>query len=120
MPYSWRPLYREAVLEVNQTELLRKIEESRRAISARLDEVWGGSNKKLDVAERQAIVDARCHLALLVASCAGLGQIKVMARGLKEVPFPLCVVCNEPVDLTTAKTDGDGKAVHEDCYVKVV
>jgi hypothetical protein len=31
--------------------------------------------------------------------------------------FPLCSLCNEPVDLQTAKTDADGQAMHEDCYV---
>ena len=30
--------------------------------------------------------------------------------------FPLCSVCNEQVELRTAKTDEDGKAVHEECY----
>ena len=29
---------------------------------------------------------------------------------------PLCPVCNKPVDLRTCKTDGDGKAVHDECY----
>jgi hypothetical protein len=30
--------------------------------------------------------------------------------------FPLCSLCNEPVDLRTAKTDENGKAIHEQCY----
>ena len=29
----------------------------------------------------------------------------------------MCCVCNAPVELTTAKTDERGKAIHEDCYV---
>lgn len=28
----------------------------------------------------------------------------------------LCPICNEPVNLETAKTDGKGRAVHEECY----
>jgi hypothetical protein len=32
-------------------------------------------------------------------------------------PAPLCSYCNRPVDITTAKTDEFGKAIHEDCYV---
>jgi len=28
----------------------------------------------------------------------------------------MCSLCNEPVELRTAKTDEDGKAVHEECY----
>ena len=28
-----------------------------------------------------------------------------------------CSLCNEPVELETAKTDEDGKVVHEECYV---
>ena len=27
-----------------------------------------------------------------------------------------CFLCNEPVDLHTAKTDANGKAVHAECY----
>jgi hypothetical protein len=30
---------------------------------------------------------------------------------------PDCSVCNGPVELTTAKTDGNGRAVHEECYL---
>jgi len=30
--------------------------------------------------------------------------------------FPLCFLCDDPVDLRTAKTDADGNAIHEDCY----
>ena len=28
-----------------------------------------------------------------------------------------CAICNKPVDLEGAKVDGNGKAVHADCYV---
>jgi len=28
----------------------------------------------------------------------------------------LCALCNEPVELEGAKTDGDGHAVHDHCY----
>lgn len=34
--------------------------------------------------------------------------------------FPLfrisCILCDQPVDLETAKTNDDGDAVHEECY----
>lgn len=30
---------------------------------------------------------------------------------------PACSICNEPVDLETAKTDECGRAIHENCYV---
>jgi hypothetical protein len=32
--------------------------------------------------------------------------------------FAICHLCNEPVELETSKTDEDGKAVHEDCYLR--
>jgi hypothetical protein len=32
-------------------------------------------------------------------------------------PFPMCSLCNEPVELETAKTDEAGRVVHEECYV---
>jgi hypothetical protein len=28
-----------------------------------------------------------------------------------------CAICNTPVDLRTTKTNAQGKAVHEECYV---
>jgi hypothetical protein len=38
----------------------------------------------------------------------------------QESVLPLCPVCNKPVPLETAKTDGDGRAVHEECYLLAV
>jgi len=34
-----------------------------------------------------------------------------------ENPTLLCRICNQPVLIETARTDSEGKAVHEDCYV---
>jgi hypothetical protein len=34
--------------------------------------------------------------------------------------FPICPVCSEPVQLTSAVTNEEGKAVHEECYVETV
>ena len=34
-------------------------------------------------------------------------------RFLHKLRLPKCSICNEPVELETAKTDQDGKAVHE-------
>lgn len=31
--------------------------------------------------------------------------------------LPLCSLCNEPVEIETAKANENGDAVHEDCYV---
>ena len=31
--------------------------------------------------------------------------------------LPLCPICNTPVALESAKTDENGKATHEDCYL---
>ena len=30
--------------------------------------------------------------------------------------LPICSLCHETVKIETAKTDEDGKAVHEECY----
>ena len=38
-------------------------------------------------------------------------------RFIHKLRLPHCAICNEPVELETAKTDEDGKAVHEECYV---
>jgi hypothetical protein len=32
----------------------------------------------------------------------------------------LCRICGEAVAVETSKTDGDGQAIHEDCYVQKV
>ena len=29
----------------------------------------------------------------------------------------LCTICDKPLKIETAKTDEDGQAVHEECYV---
>jgi hypothetical protein len=32
-------------------------------------------------------------------------------------PLPICAICSAAVPLETAKTDEDGAAIHEQCYV---
>ena len=32
-------------------------------------------------------------------------------------PLPVCPICNLAVALEAAKTDEDGRAMHEDCYL---
>ena len=32
-------------------------------------------------------------------------------------PVPICSICNLPVPLSIAKTDEDGRAIHENCYL---
>jgi hypothetical protein len=32
----------------------------------------------------------------------------------------LCRICGKPVAIETSKADDEGKAIHEDCYVKRV
>lgn len=33
---------------------------------------------------------------------------------------PLCAICHTPVRLETSKTDSNGNAIHEDCYVRTI
>jgi hypothetical protein len=35
---------------------------------------------------------------------------------IRKLRLPKCRICNKPVELETAKTDENGKAVHEACY----
>jgi hypothetical protein len=35
----------------------------------------------------------------------------------QAVRFPTCSLCNEPVEIDTAKFDSDGKPIHEECYI---
>jgi uncharacterized protein YlaI len=39
-------------------------------------------------------------------------------RHSQPIRFPVCPMCNEAVEIKTAKTDHDGKAIHEECYVR--
>jgi hypothetical protein len=41
----------------------------------------------------------------------GGGALMIRSR------FPLCAICREPVDLRIAKTNDEGDAVHEECYL---
>jgi hypothetical protein len=36
---------------------------------------------------------------------------------ISRASYPVCPICNEHVELETARTDEKGKAVHEECYV---
>jgi hypothetical protein len=36
---------------------------------------------------------------------------------MTDLNSPLCSICKKPIDLTVAKTDEDGKAIHEECYL---
>jgi hypothetical protein len=33
---------------------------------------------------------------------------------------PICPICNKPVELVTAKTTEDGKAIHDECYIEMI
>ena len=37
-------------------------------------------------------------------------------RFIRNLRLPHCSICNKPMEIETAKTDEDGKAVHEECY----
>jgi len=32
----------------------------------------------------------------------------------------LCQICGAPVPVETSKADAEGKAIHEDCYIKTM
>jgi hypothetical protein len=38
----------------------------------------------------------------------------------KFKPLLLCQICGMPVPVETSKTDAEGKAIHEDCYIKTM
>ena len=42
---------------------------------------------------------------------------EISQKGSRHTGLSNCSVCNKPVDVKTAKTDEDGKGVHEDCDV---
>ena len=44
--------------------------------------------------------------------------MRTLLRFIHDIRFPKCSICNEPVELEAAKTDEDGRAVHEECYMR--
>jgi hypothetical protein len=38
----------------------------------------------------------------------------------KFSPLLLCQICGKPVPVETSKTDAQGKAIHENCYIKTI
>lgn len=46
--------------------------------------------------------------------------IAEMSQKGRHAGLPNCSICNGPLDLKIAKTDEDGKGVHEDCYVRTI
>jgi hypothetical protein len=35
-------------------------------------------------------------------------------------PLLRCQICGMPVPVETSKTDAEGKAIHEDCYIRTM
>jgi hypothetical protein len=48
-----------------------------------------------------------------------IGRLKQAAPSLVGNAFELtpCILCDNPVPLRSSKTDEEGKAVHEECYL---
>jgi hypothetical protein len=38
----------------------------------------------------------------------------------RRLRLPKCNICNRAVELEIAKTDENGKAVHEECYARIM
>jgi hypothetical protein len=66
----------------------------------------------------RSILNRRASL-LSGYTVVGFG-IKKEARKMASQPLPLsplCSLCHKPVELKTSKTDENGHAVHEECYL---
>ena len=61
---NWQSLYNDAVVELDRIKLLQKIEAAQKAIGNRMEDSFLG-RLPIDVAERQAIEDARHNLYFL-------------------------------------------------------
>lgn len=55
------------------------------------------------------------QLKNITAGLAAEWEIKQSRRPLHHILH--CRTCGKPVAVETAKTDGDGQAVHEECYL---
>jgi len=53
-------------------------------------------------------------------SHAGGTSLEIAMQKSDASPEFLCHLCGNPVHLCTAKTDGNGNTVHDDCYAQHV
>jgi len=53
---------------------------------------------------------------MLIRFSTSLKEIRAMTLSLPC--FSVCSICKQSVRLETAKTDENGKPVHEDCYLQ--
>jgi hypothetical protein len=44
--------------------------------------------------------------------------VPTLLRFIRNLRLPGCAICNEPVELESAKKNEDGKTVHEYCYAR--
>jgi hypothetical protein len=52
------------------------------------------------------------------AMIAGMTETQACAQISPNTPLVLhCRICRKPVPVETAKTDWEGQAIHEECYV---
>ena len=60
---------------------------------------------------------------LLLASGVFVNDIRAVSainRSPNEADFPICWICNKVVRLEMARTDENGCAVHEQCYMATI
>jgi len=69
--------------------------------------------------ERIAVENDPKILLKLVTQLNDLLELKLPLNH-DGIPKLMCWVCNEPVQLETAKTNEDGRAIHEECYLAAV
>src|SRR5258708_32898503 len=72
---------------------------------------YGGTCMRRMASRRSAINWGHC-----IATIPQLSKWETMPNSASKL-FPICSICNEPVELETKKTNELGKAVHEECYV---
>jgi hypothetical protein len=90
----------------------------RQSVRAETKELW------LELCERAANEQDADKLLAMVRDINAvlelkIGRLKQAGPELVRNAFELtpCILCNEPVPLDSSKTDEDGKAVHEECYL---
>jgi hypothetical protein len=53
----------------------------------------------------------------MIATLSQNESVNVKATLHSTRPILQCRICSEPIPIETAKTDGDGQAIHEECYI---
>ncbi len=89
--------------------------------SVRYDDRFGGKPRNLIVTHAAQLGASMYASGMLILNASPSPEvIEMFVLQDSEPGKYLCAICKEPVELERSKTDGDGHAVHEECYAELL